>query len=288
MSSSPSTSPPATNERRTKSPEALGVAETPSETGDTAPPTASPKDSAGPSESAPTASTSAPANASEWQAVWSPQYNAYYFFNSTTQETTWTNPLEATAPAASAPAADDKGEGPSTAASEAGAAYTALQAAALAQGIDPALAHLDPSLVDPAGPVGPYAYTAKFNARTGAFTAADGRDPSHLSEFERAKRMSQFYFDVGQWEKDVEKRKAEEAAEEAAGGKKRKRPTKKDLVRRFLPVSRCCADRRCRRGLKSRRSRRRLPRQHGCVHDIVYAYLTCFALSIHIPTVKFQ
>ncbi|KAF8452748.1 hypothetical protein L210DRAFT_3519539 [Boletus edulis BED1] len=41
------------------------------------------------------------------------------------------------------------------------------------------------------------------------------------------KRMSEFYFDVGEWEKDVERRDAEEIQ---AGGKKRKRPTKKDLV----------------------------------------------------------
>ena len=110
-----------------------------------------------------------------------------------------------------------------------------LQAAAAAQGIDPALAHLDPSLA--AGPSNPaaFTYTAKFNARTGAFTRPDGRDPSHLSEYERAKRMSEFYFDVNAWEQEVEARKLEEAHEEET--KKRKRPTKKDLVSWTWPAA---------------------------------------------------
>ena len=104
---------------------------------------------------------------------------------------------------------------------------SALQAAAAAQGIDPSLAHLDPSLAasTSASPAA-FTYTAKFNARTGAFTRPDGRDPNHVSEYERARRMSEAYFDVGQWEQDVEQRNAQEEAE----GKKRKRPTKKDLV----------------------------------------------------------
>jgi len=108
-----------------------------------------------------------------------------------------------------------------------------MQAAAIAAGIDPSLAHLDPSLAasTSAGPP-PNTFTAKFNARTGAFTAIDARDPGHLSEYERAKRMSEFYFDVNAWEKDVEDRKrAEKEAEEAGSGGKRKRPSKKDLER---------------------------------------------------------
>jgi hypothetical protein len=97
------------------------------------------------------------------------------------------------------------------------------------------LAYLDPSLASIPGahPAG-FKYTAKFNARTGAFAKPDARDPTHLSEYERAKRMSEFYFDVGAWEKDVEERKKEEAEEAEGSGKKRKRPTKKDLVRTDL------------------------------------------------------
>lgn len=102
----------------------------------------------------------------------------------------------------------------------------------MAQGIDPSLAHLDPSLASSSGVPSNFMYTAKFNARTGAFAKSDSRDPTHLSEYERAKRMSEFYFDVGAWERDVEARnKAEIEAEAEGEGKKRKRPTKKDLER---------------------------------------------------------
>lgn len=101
-----------------------------------------------------------------------------------------------------------------------------MQAAAAAQGIDPALAYLDPSLAAGPSTLPDGIFTAKFNARTGTFTRPDGRDPTHLSEFERAKRMSEFYFDVNAWEQDVEARKAQEDAE----GKKKKKLTKKDLV----------------------------------------------------------
>lgn len=97
------------------------------------------------------------------------------------------------------------------------------------------MAYLDPSLVAGSSTSsaipGSYGATAKFNARTGQFARPDARDPSHLSEYERAKRMSEFYFDVGAWEAQ-RARDQEEAAEIAADGtvKKKKRPTKVDLV----------------------------------------------------------
>ncbi|KZS99803.1 uncharacterized protein LAESUDRAFT_625769, partial [Laetiporus sulphureus 93-53] len=178
----------------------------------------------------PTPAVAVTATAGDWQAVWSPTHNAYYFFNAKTQETTWNNPLQLAD--ASQPVAGPSTEpGRSSMSPEppaSAASMYALQAAAAAQGIDPALAHLDPSLAGPSTP-GAFTYTAKFNARTGAFARADARDPSHLSEYERAKRMSEFYFDVNAWEHEVEARKLEEAQEEES--KKRKRPTKKDLER---------------------------------------------------------
>lgn len=191
------------------------MASSPTTTSTTPPPTASeaPTDSAIPSSG-------------PWQAIFSPQYNAYYFFNSETQETTWQNPLvnEDTQPAATEAESPDESQ-PS------GSSLSTVQQAAIAQGIDPALAYLDPTLALPASatPSMSYGSTAKFNARTGQFTRPDARDPTHLSEYERAKRMSEFYFDVGAWEKQrARDTEAEEA--EAAAGKKRKRPTKKDLV----------------------------------------------------------
>jgi len=158
----------------------------------------------------------------DWQAIWSPQHNAYYFFNSRTNETTWTNPLEngASQPSASSSSVQPNSD-PST------SHYNAQAAAAAAQGIDSSLAYLDPTLgAGPSNPSG-FSYTARFNARTGTFAKPDARNPDHVSEYERMKRMSEFYFDVNAWEQDVEQRKAEEEAE---GGKKRKKPTKKDLV----------------------------------------------------------
>jgi hypothetical protein len=224
--------------------------------------------------------TSAP---SSWQAIWSPAHSAYYFYNSTTQETTWVNPLQppsatsgdsnattttaATSPSAPTPTpASGSGSVPSTSTSTGGsdnpnapqegdpsssssasgatpvpasiAQIYALQEAAAAQGIDPSLAYLDPSLAGGSSSVpgssgsvsGTYNFTAKFNAHTGTFARPDGRDPTHLSEYERMKRMSSVYFNMEQWEQEVAQRKGQED-EDAANGKKRKRPTKKDLVR---------------------------------------------------------
>lgn len=179
--------------------------------------------------SAPSASLSAGA----WQAIFSPQHNSYYFYNQSTCETTWSNPLEPSPsdPSSSAPVASDtdanaEADGPSESVHPNPYDPNSLEVRAIAAGIDPSLAHLDPSLAGPSSVAHTGAFTAKFNARTGAFTAVDSRAPSHLSEYERMKRMSQFYFDMGAWEKEVEERDEEEKA----GGKKRKRPTKKDLV----------------------------------------------------------
>ncbi|KAJ7253029.1 hypothetical protein B0H12DRAFT_1210613 [Mycena haematopus] len=203
-------------------------------------PTASPKEDApvapGPEPTSTTETSAEPsaesAPSTAWQAIFSPQFNAYYFYNSETQETTWTNPLvppEPTASTSAAPAAESN--------TEAGAAetssiphYAALQHAAIAQGIDPALAFLDPSLAassSSSAEGGLPSFQAKFNARTGQFAAMDSRSPAHLSEYERAKRMSEVFFDVAAWEQNL----AEQHVAEGGVEKKRKRPTKKDLER---------------------------------------------------------
>jgi len=105
-----------------------------------------------------------------------------------------------------------------------------MQAAAAAQGIDPSLAHLDPSLAAGPSSIPGGTVTAKFNARTGTFARGDARDPTHLSEYERAKRMSQFYFDVNAWEQELEYRNTEQYKEEEEK-KRKKKLTKKDLDR---------------------------------------------------------
>ena len=212
-----------------------------------------------PTYSSTSATTSVPSSRS-WQALWSPAHNAYYFYNSTTYETTWVNPLQpptaVSGDAAAAPSTTPSASAPSTGAdnqeaqeddpslsssrSSSGAAPVpasvaqiyALQEAAAAQGINPSLAYLDPSLA--AGPSAPggsgvYNFSARFNAHTGTFTRQQGRDPTHFSDYERMKRMSSVYFNMEQWEQEVAQRKNRED-EDAANGKKRKRPTKKDLV----------------------------------------------------------
>jgi hypothetical protein len=242
-----------------------------------------------------------------WQAIFAPQYNTYYFYNPVTQETTWINPLQQPQPEASTSTTptpstgtsvvetetevrgksecDEEDTGAQATTSAASARYAALQDAALAQGIDPLLAHLDPSLLAPSvpgssggssgmfsslisqriylnialflsflaslppSPTDLPSFTARFNSRTGQFTPATARQPGHLSEHERAKRMSEFYFDVGKWEEDLARRggrlmgeEEDPAGEEGTKEKKRKRPSKKDLVcvcAFFLPFLWC-------------------------------------------------
>jgi len=184
-----------------------------------------------PASTSPTTATPPP-SAGAWQAIFSPQHNAYYFHNASTGETTWVNPLQPSpdplpsSASAQDTAADVQADGPYGNVNPDPHDPSSLEARAIAAGIDPSLAHLDPTLAGPSSLAHAGSFAAKFNARTGAFTAVDGRAPSHLSEYERMKRMNEFYFDMGAWEKEVEQRDAEEKE----GGKKRKRPTKKDLV----------------------------------------------------------
>ena len=230
-----------------------------------------------------------------WQAIFSPHHNAYYFYNTETQETTWSNPLQpspdpstdTTAQPSSEPEPQSEAQPTASTSTTSTSSYTALQAAALAAGIDPSLAYLDPTLSSlpttststlPTLASTLPTFTAKFNARTGQFTRPDARDPTHLSEYDRAKRMSEFYFDVGAWEKELAERNAGAGAEgeegEGEGGKKRKRPSKKDLVCAFLKSSGGDTDLsflgEYRNGSRSRKSRRRLRRRLGCEHSIDY------------------
>ncbi|QRV84747.1 hypothetical protein RhiJN_12763 [Ceratobasidium sp. AG-Ba] len=160
----------------------------------------------------------------EWQAIWSPAHNAYYFYNSRTAETTWVNPLEP--PAASSSNSDPAAAPtPSTSSAQpqpevAAAAPTEPeekppQDLSYLNGIDPELAYLDPSLaVPPTGAKGPVpTFTARFGARSGKFTAMDGRQPEHLSEAASATD------------------ELSKADREAGVGDKRKRVTKEDIER---------------------------------------------------------
>ncbi|KAG8907430.1 hypothetical protein FRC00_011835, partial [Tulasnella sp. 408] len=150
---------------------------------------------AGSSKDGATPGTAAQAQ-KDWQAVWAPAYNAYYFYNTETKETTWTNPLQpptegqpATQNLPTSSGKDALTEDPVPSSSRGVQSSTLIPNEAVLNGIDPALAYLDPTLyATRAGGAPPNTFSAKFNARTGRFTS-DNRDPSYLSEAERAKRM---------------------------------------------------------------------------------------------------
>lgn len=188
------------------------------------------EDDAEPSTSAAKGKGKADSNA--WQAVWSPERNgelpcadpkltpAYYFWNTETDEVTWVNPL-APASDASAPPL------PNEPAPSAPASSSAPRAApTTAPEMDPALAFLLP----------PEARTsdgssAMFNARTGRFTPVDyAYSVTHLDEWNRAKRMSERFFDVDGWEKQKAAENAKRKADEAAGVVRETKITKKDMV----------------------------------------------------------
>lgn len=209
----------------------------------------------------------------EWQTTYSAPHNAWYFFNIRTGETTWTNPLQSPNEVASSsqPPLDLSLTAPQVStSSNTTTDMTPMGQAALEQGIDPELAYLDPSLAY--GPLssGPGTFSARFNAHTGKFTAQDGRDPSHVSEYARAQRMSAVFFDVQGWEAEIAKRKADEDLE---GPRRKRKPTKADLVspHPFDFHAMSCSERidplATRNGSKRRRRQRKRPSMHGCEND---------------------
>jgi hypothetical protein len=119
-----------------------------------------------------------------WQAIWEPSANAYYFYNSETHESTWLNPRlppdEAAAYLAVNPPAYNSNAGHTPG----------------AYGLPQSLPHetVPESVYDPE--TGEYAFTARFNARTGKFQ----NNPEHTAENFSTKgqlmREAKEYFDV--------------------------------------------------------------------------------------------
>lgn len=110
--------------------------------------------------------------------------NAYYFWNSKSNETTWENPFSAAAaPTTTAqpplPTEDDRFDG-----------------------IDPDLAYLDPKYSTATSSASAsYAPTfqARFNSRTGRFQGDPTINPDRVSEFKRGERQQEAFYDTNSW-----------------------------------------------------------------------------------------
>ncbi|ODN83487.1 hypothetical protein L202_01623 [Cryptococcus amylolentus CBS 6039] len=180
-----------------------------------------------------------------WQAVWAPEQNAYYFWNSNSGEVTWTNPL------APPPLPRDASQPPlpnEPPPLPAGPAPTVSAPVSAAPDVDPhnqfgQLPEIDPALAlllppsqrgnagAPGGADAHLVQQATFNARTGRFTPLDYQyTVGHLDEYNRAKRMNSHYFDVEAWERQKAEESERKAREEANGGRKMT-TTRKDMDR---------------------------------------------------------
>ncbi|KAH0606236.1 uncharacterized protein H6S33_003897 [Morchella sextelata] len=125
-----------------------------------------------------------------WQPIWDGTYQAYYFYNSHTNETTWTNPRVPEATLATAVAGDPP--------------------LPLEDEPDPNLTY-NPAIHGDYDPTAPYAqvqnaagaqgdeYVARgaFNRFTGKFQpAASRRVPENYNDENKSRRQMEFYFDV--------------------------------------------------------------------------------------------
>lgn len=168
--------------------------------------------------------------------MWDPARQAWYFWNSVTQETTWENPLEKTKADKSS---DNKVK---TAVETAERSAMTDEEIAEAHGIDPNLAYLDPALFASEirqARTGNATYASKgaFDSRTGKFvplsaTGTKGtHDPSRLSHANQADRQMSAFFDIQQYELERKSSREEKEQEEAEGISRKRPPTKKELQR---------------------------------------------------------
>lgn len=176
-------------------------------------------------------------------SVWDSTRQAWYFWNSITQETTWTNPLEKASNAKDVQE-DDASEKKDNVEEVDSASRTRLtdEEVALTNGIDPDLAYLDPVLyaseiLQARSGKSSYSVSGAFDSRTGKFvplssTGVNGvHDPSRLSHANQADRQMGAFFDVEQYEEDRKRSREEREQEEAQGVKRKKPPTRKELHR---------------------------------------------------------
>lgn len=182
--------------------------------------------------------------------VWDPTRQAWYFWNSKTQETTWENPLEKQKGGEGSTLFNKKDAKEVTAkeiepqTSTAPEIPTRLtdEEVAEANGIDPDLAYLDPTLYASEiqqARTGKAMYSAAgaFDKRTGKFiplaaTGASGtHNPNRLSHANQADRQMGAFFDVKEYEEERKRAREETEREETNGEKRKRAPTKKELQR---------------------------------------------------------
>jgi hypothetical protein len=140
-----------------------------------------------------------------WQPIWDEQYGAYYFYNSITGETTWTNPRvpPTTDEASTAPKQNLKESGSPNVTSDSESAaetqyHDPLQYNPAIHGdYDPTAPYAQPR-PDPAeSRTGQYVATAAFNRFTGKFTPSSSHlVPENYNDENKSKRQMEFYFDV--------------------------------------------------------------------------------------------
>ncbi|RXK35062.1 hypothetical protein M231_07682 [Tremella mesenterica] len=177
-----------------------------------------------------------------WQAVWSAEHNAWYFWNSQNGQVTWTNPL--LPPTSNPPLPNEPpplpneplpSNPPLSSLAYPSQTETSTEYNPAGQsGIDPALAYLLPPEQRGAGLSQNDAAAQKglFNARTGRFTKADYQyNVDHLDEYNRAKRMSSHYFDVEAWERQKSEEHEKRKRDEEMGTSSKRKITKKDMDR---------------------------------------------------------
>jgi len=135
-----------------------------------------------------------------WQPVWDATYGSYYFYNSITGETTWTNPRVPDAtPAIPIAAGTDNNavaipEDPAVAAA---AYHDPLQYNPAIHGdYDPTAPYAQPrENLD--AQTGDYTVTAAFNRFTGKFQPSSSKlVPENFNDEHKSKRQMEFYFDV--------------------------------------------------------------------------------------------
>jgi hypothetical protein len=142
--------------------------------------------------------------------------SAYYFWNSETGVTTWDNPLQVQAAAESITSAIDSI-----------AAKSSTPTAEDFGGIDPDLAYLDPNLArSRAGSSHAPVFKAAFNARTGRFQGDPSLNPDRISDYKRAERQQEAFYNKQAWDESLGGRGLRNSDDE----KRNKRPSAKEVV----------------------------------------------------------